>query len=290
MKIRWVLVIICLLLLPVLSCVRNKNKQNQQIEGQALSLIGTKVDLASLVFLNIAGDTVECTLDKPYKIIIYVDSAGCVPCRFKPFVVKPFVTEVIRKSTDRVSFVFIFNSGNEPVLKNFLEDYGFNFPFCIDNSVFHSQNGMPKNDLTNGLLLDGDNRIILTGDPVQNPKMRELYFRTICERFGIEQSPNSEQTPVERNCNFGIFSKNEPQQTTFVIRNPGYESLQVDTIYTSCECTTAEIDKCTIAPTDSAIVTVTYKADVVGKFVREVYVKIGENDTLVLSINGEAVE
>ena len=66
--------------------------------------------------------------------------------------------------------------------------------------------------------------------------------------------------------------------------------MLIDTVYTSCECTTAEIDKRTIAPADSAVVSVSFKAEKPERFVREVYVGVYGGDEIVLSIEGVAVE
>ncbi|MCQ2976107.1 MAG: DUF1573 domain-containing protein [Bacteroidales bacterium] len=47
----------------------------------------------------------------------------------------------------------------------------------------------------------------------------------------------------------------------------------IDTIFTSCECTTAKIDKSTISKNDSAIISISFKTDKSEEFSREVYVK-----------------
>ena len=170
----------CALLL-LISCGTKNGKQ--MTPNMLDTRYGTQIDLSNLSFRTREGFMTEYETDKPFKIIVYVDSADCVPCKFPTYEVKNFVTKTLDYSSDNVAFIFIFNAGNEPVLNDFLEDYGFSLPFCIDESEFHSQNGIPKNEQTNGLLLDENNRIIIIGNPIQNSDFQELYIRTICERL-----------------------------------------------------------------------------------------------------------
>ncbi|MCQ2973332.1 MAG: DUF1573 domain-containing protein [Bacteroidales bacterium] len=65
--------------------------------------------------------------------------------------------------------------------------------------------------------------------------------------------------------------------------------MKIDTIFTSCECTTAKIDKSVIKKSDSAIISVTFKTDKPEEFSREVYVKTNSNEKpIVYSVEGMA--
>ena len=64
--------------------------------------------------------------------------------------------------------------------------------------------------------------------------------------------------------------------------------LKIDSVFTSCECTTAKIDKTEILKNDSAVLSVTYTPDGVGDFVREIYLKIhNEDKPKVFEIEGK---
>ena len=67
--------------------------------------------------------------------------------------------------------------------------------------------------------------------------------------------------------------------------------MQIDSVYTSCECTTASINTKTIKKNEPTILSVTYTPDGVGDFYREVYVKIsGEDKPRVYAIEGVVKE
>ncbi|MCQ2973337.1 MAG: DUF1573 domain-containing protein [Bacteroidales bacterium] len=66
--------------------------------------------------------------------------------------------------------------------------------------------------------------------------------------------------------------------------------MKIDTIFTSCECTTAKIDKSVIKKSDSAIVSVSFKTDKPEEFSREVYVKTNSKEKpIVYIVDGVAV-
>ena len=177
------------------------------------------------------------------------------------------------------------------VLKDVVYGNRFHYPLFIDvEDKFNSLNKLPAESRFRTFLLDENNRIILIGNPVQNPKIRDLYIRTICERLGIKPDLNAVLKPFSQNRNLGIFNWQSAQNTTFTIYNTGIRPMLIDTVYTSCECTTAEINKRVIEPADSAIVSVRFKAEKPERFMREVYAGAQGNEQIVLSIDGEAVK
>lgn len=72
----------------------------------------------------------------------------------------------------------------------------------------------------------------------------------------------------------------EPVSTVFNIRNEGSGPLQIDSITTSCGCTTAQLGADTIAPSQAADLTVTFDPQAhpgsTGKFVRFVYLRTND--------------
>ena len=81
------------------------------------------------------------------------------------------------------------------------------------------------------------------------------------------------------NYNFGEVGP-EPVTTTFAVSNSGDGPLQIKRVTTSCGCTTAEISSQTVAPGQSADLTVTFDpqahAGAVGQMVRFVYLRTND--------------
>jgi hypothetical protein len=88
----------------------------------------------------------------------------------------------------------------------------------------------------------------------------------------------------------------EPVTTVFTIRNEGDGPLQIESVSTSCGCTTAEVSAQTIPPDKSASLAVTFDpqahAGAVGQFVRFVYLRTNDPSTpeVEVQISAEVVE
>jgi hypothetical protein len=94
---------------------------------------------------------------------------------------------------------------------------------------------------------------------------------------------------------FGNISA-DPVTTTFAVNNHGNRSLQIESITTSCGCTTAEISRQTIGPGESAKLTVNFDpqthAGAVGDFLRSVYLRTNDpaNPEVEVQIKANVVE
>ena len=221
------------------------------------------------------------------KVLLYADSSGCVNCKLKLYNWKPFISEVTNiVSNNGIVFCFIFQPKTMAQIERMLKDNGFSYPVCIDRTdEFNRLNHLPTDERFHCFLLDENNRVILIGNPVQNPKIKDLYIRTICERLGIEYVHNPDENP---RISLGTIKKDEPKNVCFEIRNDDNAMMKIDSIYTSCECTMAKMDKTAISRREIAILSVTYTPDGVGEFYREVYVKIsGEEKPRVFAIEGK---
>ena len=226
-----------------------------------------------------------------YKIISYTDASGCISCQLKLKEWDNFAKEVFSYSEDQITIVkFIAPHRAKDVFFE-LKSANYTYPVSIDtNDELNRLNKFPKDNLFRCFLLDENNKVILIGNPVQNPKIRNLYIRTICERLGVKTDLNVVSKPLNQNKSLGTFNWKAEQTATFTIHNTSNEPMLIDTLYSSCECTTAEIDKYSIEPADSAIVTITFKAEKPEMFMREVYIDVQGKEQIVLSIEGEAVE
>jgi hypothetical protein len=88
----------------------------------------------------------------------------------------------------------------------------------------------------------------------------------------------------------------EPVTTVLDIRNEGDGPLQIESVTTSCGCTTAQVGRQTVAPGEVADLTVTFDpqahAGVVGRFVRFVYLRTNDpaRPEVEIQINAEVIE
>lgn len=88
----------------------------------------------------------------------------------------------------------------------------------------------------------------------------------------------------------------DPVTTTFTVSNQGDGPLQIESVTTSCGCTTAQISNQTITPGASASLIVTFNpqahAGTAGQFVRYVYLRTNDPATpkVEVEIRADVIE
>ena len=153
------------------------------------------------VFTLYGGDTVSFLKDyicADYKIINYVDSTDCVSCKLQISSWKVFLATLDSVGTDleRIIPVLFYMCPKESAeLKFILHREGFNYPICIDEKdSLNKLNHFPSDINYQTFLLDKDNKVLAIGNPVLNPKVKDLYLRII--RGESPQASSDAGTPV----------------------------------------------------------------------------------------------
>jgi hypothetical protein len=111
-------------------------------------------------------------------------------------------------------------------------------------------------------LLDRGNRVIALGNPVLNPKVKELYLGLI--KDNCKTASNEKYTTVSIDStvmDFGSFPKTKKQERSFLLTNTGNNLLVIQDIVTSCGCTKVEYSKEPVRPSESLEVKVIYEAE-----------------------------
>jgi hypothetical protein len=113
---------------------------------------------------------------KNYKILLYVDSAGCTSCRSRLEIWDMY----IKGLGEKVDFLFYFFPKTENELLSLLKNFQFNHPVYIDKQdELNKLNKLPTNQFFQCFLLNKENKIISIGNPALNPKIWELYKEQI---------------------------------------------------------------------------------------------------------------
>lgn len=139
-------------------------------------------------------------------------------------------------------------------------------------------------------LLDKENKVVAIGNPVLNPKVKELYVRLITGNEGIKSSTTQTQVSVSQTVvDFGKFPMQEKKEHRFALTNTGNNVLAVQDVITSCGCTKAEYSKEPVRPGGTLEVKVIYEADEPGRFNKSITVYCNAKESpLQLTIRGFA--
>lgn len=113
------------------------------------------------------------------KILVYVDSAGCSPCKMELAAWSLRQQELNKEKLD-IPLVFIIYNKDYSKLEESLKNNYFDYPVFYDrNNITDSLNNFPKKERYKTFLLDSENKVILVGSPANNDKLWELYLRQI---------------------------------------------------------------------------------------------------------------
>lgn len=163
-------------------CTSCNSNEKQEIIRLVKEWRGKEIVLPDSSVFTIQGkDTIDFNMDSMYKILVYVDSAGCTSCRLQLHKWKEFITEVDSITHHSVKFLFYLTPKNVKEARYITRRDDFTYPMCIDpENKINARNHFPIKDMFHTFLLDADNRVQVIGNPIHNSAVRELYLKTIC--------------------------------------------------------------------------------------------------------------
>lgn len=224
-----------------------------------------------------------------YKILVYVDSSGCSSCKLQLNKWKEFIDEIKPKP----NFLFCIHSKDEKEINFIRRRYQFFFPIYQDiNDTLNKLNHFPKDERFHTFLLDSNNRVRVIGNPVHNPKIKELYLKVIRgDTLPKKEIPETTVSYEAMPYSLGEIKVKESRDTTFLIENTGKQPLIVMDITTSCGCVIPRFDKKPVKPGGTFKFSVEMRPDNVGHFEKTVSVYCNVSDSPILfKLKGTAIE
>ena len=253
-------------------CVSCRESRHNQMERLVQEWNGKEIRFPSHpVFTRFVTDTVPYRIPKTdYKVVVFVDSVGCISCKLQLPKWKEFMHEVDSLCEGKVSFVFFFQSADVKELRYILRRDGFSLPVCIDaDDSFNSLNHFPGEMMFQTFLVDSENRVKVIGNPIHNLSVKDLYLK---ELAGIKSDPLPVTTVHSDSVeyHYGTVGENQTESKKVILHNTGKEVFRIKGVTTSCDCMTVEYGWDEIQPGESAVLTVKYKAEEPGDFWRTI--------------------
>ena len=284
---------ILLLLLSLLAACQESDKERltrlvQEWDGKEIAFP------AQAVFTVQGRDTVDFRWEaSPYRIVTYVDSIGCASCKLQLPKWKQLIAETDSLfGRDKLSYVFFFHPKDTRELAYLTRRDGFTYPVCFDREdAFNRQNRFPSEMALQTFLLDKDNRVVAVGNPVHNPKVKELYLNIIGGKSSAKvETKQTTALLSEREVKFGSFPMSEKKRREVRLKNTGDAPLVIHGVDTSCGCTRVEYSKQPVRPGEETTLLIIYEADEAGHFRKTVDVYCNTADApLRIVVTGEAV-
>lgn len=272
------------LVITTSSCSGRIDKEKEVLS----SLLGREIVIPDGLECRIQNTPIDYDMSEAdYKIITYIDSAGCVPCRMKLSFWNDIIDEFRSLDGIEVGFLMILNTRQLEEMTEVLVNDKFLHPVCFDSeSLFENANSLPSRDSYHTFLLNADNEIVAVGNPSSNPKVKDIYRQVITS--DIDNNPIVSLLCRRPVATLGLIESGDTIVRRFQLRNTGDSSLSIQALIPSCYCVSAEVKDSTIGPDDVVMVTVTYLPDSVsGPTRRHIDVFYNEtNDPERLTLHG----
>ncbi len=243
-------------------------------------------------FTVLGKDTVDFSFaDADYKVLTYIDSVGCASCKLQLPRWKEWVHEVDSLTGGKVPFIFYFHPKDMKELRYLTRRDGFSYPVCFDEKdELNRLNRFPTEMTFQTFLLDRDNRVVAIGNPVHNPKVKDLYLSLMTGKETSKTTGTTTTVAVNQTTiDFGSFQKTEKQERSFVLTNTGNQLLVIQDVTTSCGCTKVEYSKEPVRPSGTLELKVIYEAEQAEHFNKAITVYCNaENSPLRLTVKGNA--
>ena len=193
------LLMLLLFLSLIFSCQDGKRSQIISLlqEWEGKEIIFPEKSIISIQY----SDTLsQLLIDSEYKILTYIDSAGCTDCKLKLFLWNKLIHAVDSLNGMNVSFIFYSNMRNKDELERLIRRDNFAYPIFLDvQNQFYQLNNLSANITYQTFLLDRSNRVIAIGNPIHNPQIKELYLNIIQEKCPVSNKEVRTEVDIKDN-------------------------------------------------------------------------------------------
>ena len=281
--------LIILLLTVSLSACQDKQKEIITLlvkEWQGKQILFPE----NMVFTRFASDTTNFVIPtSDYKVLVFVDSIGCTSCKLQLSRWKEFIRYTDSISQKNIPFLFFFQFDDQWEIHSLLIRENFDKPICLDRSDSLNQlNHFPKDIRFQVFLLDKNNKVVVIGNPVHNPNVKELYLEEISRKQPV--APIQTTVKVEKeSLLLETIPLGKSKDTLFTLVNTGDQPLVIIDVTTTCGCAQTLFDKHPVQPGESLHIKVGVTPENKGLFDETITVKCNTNQLIKLNVRGNTI-
>lgn len=238
--------------------------------------VGREIVIPDELVYQIKDDTIDLDLSRPdFKIISYVDSTGCTSCRMKLRQWSELINELKSLPDVDVEIIMIINTDTPKEITYLLQRDNYLNPVAIDrDNLFDRLNELPPKSEHHTFLLDAENKVLAIGNPVLNPKIKQIFRQHLTSNIEAEQPNGIIIRPAKA---LGVVLQEDSVTKTFYLNAGDSTEYTVESLVPSCDCVTTTV--VSNADIGTINVSITYTAESEpGTFKRYVDVFFNEKD------------
>ncbi len=172
------LILSIIAILPLISSCTTIDKDHRKVVEEWM---GKEIIIPANLKYQIGSDFIDYDFfNADFKIVTYIDSEGCTSCKMKLKSWDKLINELKSSADISINFLMVINTDEKAVVETLLKQNNFNHPVAIDlRRDYCDINVLPEEADYQTFLLDGDNKVLAIGNPVNNPKIKEFYKEII---------------------------------------------------------------------------------------------------------------
>ena len=213
-------------------------------------------------------------------------------CKLKLFEWKELIRITDSLTEQPTPYLFYFHPKDLKELRYILKRDAFDYPVCIDlKDEFNRLNRFPLDYTFQTFLLDAQNKVVAMGNPIHNPKVKELYLSILTGKKQNDKASlvNTTISIDKMKANLGEFPWEESQTATFELKNIGENLLVIHDVTTSCGCIKVKYDKEPVRPGKTLSLKVTYATEHAEQINKTISLYCNtENSPVQLHVKGRA--
>ena len=270
------------------SCHNEQKEKENKIAHLVSEWQGKQIQFPeNLTFTRYLTDTTDFRIPQSeYKVLIYVDSIGCTSCKLQLHKWKELIEYTDSVTQGKVPFLFFMHPKDKLEIQYLLRGNEFDLPVCIDlKNKLNKLNHFKTDTTLQVFLLDNNNKVIVTGNPINDTNTKELYLKQITGKDNSNKNiPKTTAEACQTDIDFGTFNKSETKQTTIEVKNTRDNSLVIVDVSTTCGCTAATYDKRPAKPGESLRVGIKMTPKDTGFFDEVVTIKYNSINNLPVKV------
>lgn len=242
-----------------------------------------------LIFTSLFKDTTLLDFSRArMKVLTYADTADCMGCKLQLNKWKEFMTTVNSATNDTIPFLFFFYPKDMEEMKYLIQSADFSYPVCTDTGDRLNRLNHFSSDIS--FLLDENNHVIATGNPVLNMNIRNLYLEKITGKKILANSIKTTAEADQSQIDLGTLGKSDLKEVPVIIRNTGNAPLVILDVNTSCGCITVSFDKQPVRPGDETEIKLKVTPAETGFLKKTVRVRANIDKPIIINLQGNITD
>lgn len=263
--------IILLILILLTSC--SQSSDNKRLHRLIEKWQGVPIDFPKYINDVKTGEAINLT-DADFTILTYVDSSGCTRCNMKLSLWKEFLNSLDSICDSDVQFLMVVHSSDIQELRYFLNGDSFNYPVYLDSeNRIYDTNSFPEETILQTFLLDKNRKVIAIGNPIYSSEIAKLYKGIITGRLSVSIGTRNIISVNENRYSLGNLNPTESKSCDIIFTNHGNDTVHIEKVISSCDCTELSLSKGYIAPKSDMKAVLTFAGDTtIGDFERTIHI------------------